>query len=130
MDRKIKIEHDITPKMLSHLVTSFIESGGVNSWATFVRFFTWDETGRKTQVEYSFTWERDDGTVPFYEGRWSLEITDEDEETHTLGWRKLKSGCERPCVLKQVQRWATGDYDALDAGDIIQSAIYNEVRYG
>ena len=126
MDRVIRFDYTVTSKMICDLMTTFIESGGMISWPTKVQFYTWDTEGNKTKVSYHDTWK--EGST-FYDGRWSLEITDE-EGTHMLGWKKLKWALERPERKKDTADFLDENYDVETADNLVQTAIFREIVYG
>lgn len=127
MDRTIRFDYTVTSKMIGDLITTFIESGGMISWCVKVEFYSWDTEGNKTKVSYHDTWK--DGST-FYDGRWSLEITDDEGKKSLLGWKKLKWALERPERKKDTADFLDENYDVTTADNLVQTAIYKEIVYG
>lgn len=128
----VRCTREFTPKMIEDLMVTFIESGGMISWCSGVKFFKWDPvTNEQKQVKYGETWSLD-GESDFYKGRWSIDIKidDEDQPTQRLGWKKLKWALERPEMQKRTNAIFDGDYDVEDADCIVQMAIFKEIIYG
>ena len=114
--------------MICDLIVTFIESGGYVSWVENVKFYTWNgDTNERTQVSYGDTWA--DGST-FYDGRWSIDIKDDEGNVHTLGWKKLKWALERPSLQKTANAWFEENYDVNDADNIVQMSVFKEIVYG
>ena len=126
-NRTIKFEHEVTPSMVSDLITTFIESGGYCSWCEYVKFYTWDATNTRVNTTYLDTWK--DGST-FYEGKWSIDIKVDDGKIVTIGWKKLKWALERAEVKDAVRRFIDEEMDVEDADSIIQMAVFKEIVYG
>jgi hypothetical protein len=120
-DILVKVQVPITVERIKDLLCSAIE-GGSNYWVG-----TLDRKGGITRAQAEY---RQD--VPFVKGGWLELIEQDDEKTHRLDIKKIKSGMQ---VFATKFPRHFGDFmdenDDAETGDVfLQCCIFGDTIYG